>query len=1778
MHRGKEVLGSHGLHFGGMTTSLSVLRASLNYEERGKTVERDVKTLATEKMLQETECLENMLLVNRVGKTSREGAGALFIVNSMPAVTREETLLDILPPFAQKNLWLTKGIKISCENKRRLYKAIRSSSKPDTMNHYRKFRKILSKRPSHCQKCSKRYQWNALQVQLNKHRPDTLDHLHNQWTIAKCPAKKRGGKLKTPEKTRRPAASSGTRPTCEILGAIPPVFEPGSPGWEESMALKKSSFILRKSAVDQPESLHTDANAGHGIDARRPGSLTHPARTTIQDYNATAYIHDRDNLIQKVLRTTSRIIRGDDNQKVRAMDSKSFILQKDERGETYPVALSRTRKQVIHTFHTAEPSNSGHDEALQHLTSKYSVSSLLAFGLSECIDSWEKEQTTKLTERLCEFTESPFLKINVSVILRRVHGHLRVTFYRHFSVKHRARWRSGECWDGSMRKAMTDSFHNPSSLCNTCTVSNDLALDETNSVLREKLPSNSLPAVPNNCEVVAGTPTNSSAQVRISFKKNIKKIDQGISSCEMKENLTMSNRGEGGGEVVGPCDAKKIIFDIRRVGGLKAVCQGLMGGERANRSATAAPLGVGCARTSALQLSHRSSSGQLCRDRALDSQSTLFKKFPSFYGKVLVKIYPEVPWQINLRVESALFVLVTLSQTEYGDFPYFVFTDLTPFFVTTDRLSADSQSYTKDEVARYRWLRTTNLPLPAFNCFSANMSCESGMVWMLVQPLPFYDWSRKDLGRGRVYCVQREVPRRQAAAGYQAALTRDTIVAKAETFHRARSPPTRIRSGAPPARTPGTRLALHGCRPRLPPSTYVRPRLHSAVPVDVELSETRRQVTAMTSDGHVHQSAHPCPKTGWDSPNVDTRQAHMLTHNSPCNPSVRRSRDLQPTGGQLFFLSVHPLNVYQTLTFDGRTDETPPSDDAPYTGLGILKYLKTKSRIREYKQTRLHGIGVGCEDPTSAAPRETFPCQSESRRDQRTAFRLPVFGTLLRHSERQFDPRKSMIVPGTQDPPSLSELHSGSYAGRERERGLADDSRTKLTYTRDFNPERLLAFQNVTPRLKREVDSQNNILEQSLAVKVETKKKERRRNTTDHMTDDRKCKLIHTRIKQNTMPTLLVKVHCNVEHSTAMKTKYSYNVDYTQPETGDSTLRQPPLQCNTVYNTRLTAMYYVDTNPRENYPRHFLARTGKVRRLHWLRRESRSLGMADSCLDREGVRPFLPRGKVRRLHWLRRESRSLGMAEPGLKQWKRTTAQGGLNNGAVAVILCHDLDKPGTDRRPQCEIARPDGPTHGLSASRLLRCAPGDAALYVRASVALSVHSLLCHFASVQRHGGNTARLARRSDEALVVRVIVARIAPSLLDLVAWRRVIAGKTARQFSALRVEAMRELTGISRSPLALPRFQASDVLRNVYVHASERKDKKPTRRHFKSTLSCSRFRDHVLMTSQRMLSGVCGRLNPSEKAQKRESKEKERARNCTLATQHILATAVIVIPHLLARAACDGCACQFHRAKERQDVLSPDRAKECSLGTNRIRFPAGTPPDFRMWESRMPLVGGFFSGIPVSPALAYSPQSPSSALKTSLLIAAEISSLAHENTAAIATGAYRGCATPRNVTGLGRFTIIAIPVDISSVQVKLRNHQPWAGLAAFRACGYHVWSTYARLHHRGSKLDPRSDLRSTRKTVAPLEFSAEVHSEPPKLAVRNLDPRSAAIIDESEIQHHAFSLVQHFYIGTKIKLDPGSELSSFDRESGKMLVQPGIRLFTVKWAILRPWWPIVILKGG
>ncbi|KAJ8897909.1 hypothetical protein PR048_003266 [Dryococelus australis] len=131
--------------------------------------------------------------------------------------------------------------------------------------------------------------------------------------------------------------------------------------------------------------------------------------------------------------------------------------------------------------------------------------------------------------------------------------------------------------------------------------------------------------------------------------------------------------------------------------------------------------------------------------------------------------------------------------------------------------------------------------------------------------------------------------------------------------------------------------------------------------------------------------------------------------------------------------------------------------------------------------------------------------------------------------------------------------------------------------------------------------------------------------------------------------------------------------------------------------------------------------------------------------------------------------------------------------------------------------------------------------------------------------------------------------------------------------------------------------------------------------------------------------------------------------------------------------------------------------------------------------------------------------------------------------------------------------------------LTTTSPRPRMCAERKTRAEVSNSNARLHHRGSKLDQRSNLRSTQKTVAPLEFRAGLEIEMKfisnrrnwrfEISTRDQQP-SLINIDESEVPNHDISLVQHFYIGIKIKLDPATELGSFDLGSGKMLVQPGI----------------------
>ncbi|KAJ8888277.1 hypothetical protein PR048_007764 [Dryococelus australis] len=120
-----------------------------------------------------------------------------------------------------------------------------------------------------------------------------------------------------------------------------------------------------------------------------------------------------------------------------------------------------------------------------------------------------------------------------------------------------------------------------------------------------------------------------------------------------------------------------------------------------------------------------------------------------------------------------------------------------------------------------------------------------------------------------------------------------------------------------------------------------------------------------------------------------------------------------------------------------------------------------------------------------------------------------------------------------------------------------------------------------------------------------------------------------------------------------------------------------------------------------------------------------------------------------------------------------------------------------------------------------------------------------------------------------------------------------------------------------------------------------------------------------------------------------------------------------------------------------------------------IPGRATPDFRMWEScrTMPLVGGFSRGSPVSPA-------PS----------------------------FRRCSIFTTITLIGSHDLavksrpdLSTPVD-SHTERRTSIHSDDSN-----------YRTHGWLHHRGSKLDLRSYLRLTQKTVAPFEFRAGLEIE-------------------------------------------------------------------------------------
>ncbi|KAJ8877551.1 hypothetical protein PR048_022006 [Dryococelus australis] len=79
----------------------------------------------------------------------------------------------------------------------------------------------------------------------------------------------RAAKREIPEKTRRPAASSGTIPACENPGATPPRIESGSPQYKTTSVTTTSPRPPRES--------------GDGDGARRLGSVFLVAQTVVDD-------------------------------------------------------------------------------------------------------------------------------------------------------------------------------------------------------------------------------------------------------------------------------------------------------------------------------------------------------------------------------------------------------------------------------------------------------------------------------------------------------------------------------------------------------------------------------------------------------------------------------------------------------------------------------------------------------------------------------------------------------------------------------------------------------------------------------------------------------------------------------------------------------------------------------------------------------------------------------------------------------------------------------------------------------------------------------------------------------------------------------------------------------------------------------------------------------------------------------------------------------------------------------------------------------------------------------------------------------------------------------------------------------------------------------------------------------------------------------------------------------------------------------------------------------
>ncbi|KAJ8873692.1 hypothetical protein PR048_024524 [Dryococelus australis] len=220
---------------------------------------------------------------------------------------------------------------------------------------------------------------------------------------------------------------------------------------------------------------------------------------------------------------------------------------------------------------------------------------------------------------------------------------------------------------------------------------------------------------------------------------------------------------------------------------------------------------------------------------------------------------------------------------------------------------------------------------------------------------------------------------------------------------------------------------------------------------------------------------------------------------------------------------------------------------------------------------------------------------------------------------------------------------------------------------------------------------------------------------------------------------------------------------------------------------------------------------------------------------------------------------------------------------------------------------------------------------------------LIC---TVRRHGGNTARLARRSDETLDVRISVARIAPSLLDL--GRGVPTGVHPTLKGYQKCSPYREqpaAAGSSCPPVNTLETPRRDRWSSVNVGGAE---------------NMPRYRTNGTWRP------INGRL--CELPSRRE--EREQPAGCN-PTHYPLIAAPTQVPDKDSN---------FDKHSRRPAVpiftypteatVAERLARSLPTKANRVQYPAGSP-DFRKWEScrTMPLVGGSSWGYPVSPTRSF-----------------------------------------------------------------------------------------------------------------------------------------------------------------------------------------------------------------